>query len=100
MSIIVRRPRLEEFLRRSSRRLLYGRRKTGKTFYVRYVLSGYQYFIVRKGGIIHDPVEDQEIDTRTFIRLLGNRTTLYWMNFVELSPDCLMLFRLVFVVKT
>ena len=69
MSIIIKRPELEEFLRKNGRRLLYGRRKTGKTFYTRYVLRNYQYFIVRKGGSIYDPVNDEEFDTKTFLRI-------------------------------
>ncbi len=69
MSIIVRRRRLEEFLKSSGRRLLYGRRKTGKTFYARYMLKDYNYFIVRRGGLFYDPVEDLSLDVRGFIKL-------------------------------
>ncbi len=69
MGILVKRPQLEEFLKTSGRRLLYGRRKTGKTFYARYVLADYHYYIVRKGGVIYNPVEDLELDTRAFIKI-------------------------------
>lgn len=65
----MRRPLLERFLRGHGRRLLYGRRKTGKTFYARYVLDGYQYFIVRRGGKIYDPDIDEEYDTSVFLRI-------------------------------
>jgi len=86
VSIIVRRPWLEEFLRMSGRRLLYGRRKTGKTFYARYVLPHYQYFIVRKGGIIYDPIEDQELDTRTFIRICRIQDNIIVDEFHRAEP--------------
>ncbi len=69
LGIFIERPRLERFLRAPGRRLLYGRRKTGKTFYARHVLNEYQYFIVRRGGMIYDPVEDQEFDLGSFLRI-------------------------------
>ncbi len=67
--VVVERPRLRRFLEAGGRRLLYGRRKTGKTFYARLVLRGYQYFIVRRGGAIYDPDADEELDTRAFLRI-------------------------------
>lgn len=72
MGIIVRRPRLEGFLRRGGRRLLYGRRKTGKTFYARLALRDYYYYIVRRGGTIYDPAEDYELSLRGFLRECGS----------------------------
>ncbi len=63
------RPWLEAFLGRRGGRLLYGRRKTGKTFYARRVLRDYQYFIVRRGGAIYEPSSGLEVDARVFIRL-------------------------------
>ncbi|RLE65955.1 MAG: hypothetical protein DRJ47_03700 [Thermoprotei archaeon] len=50
MGIIVKRPYLDRFLKIGGRRLLFGRRKTGKTFYARLSLPDYHYFIVRKGA--------------------------------------------------
>ncbi|MEB3759274.1 MAG: AAA family ATPase [Desulfurococcales archaeon] len=69
MSIIIRRPELENFLRTNGRRLLYGRRKTGKTFTARQTLPNYNYYIVRKGGTIYNPEDDIELDTSSFTRL-------------------------------
>ncbi len=66
---IIRRPRLDRFLSSPGRRLLYGRRKTGKTFYARLVLKDYQYFIVRRGGVFYDPLGDQEFDLGVFLRI-------------------------------
>ncbi len=66
---IIHRKSLEEFLKSKGRRLLYGRRKTGKTFYARLVLGDYDYFIVRRGGLFYNPVEDLELDVRSFTRL-------------------------------
>ncbi len=78
MSIVVERPLLRRFLESRGRRLLYGRRKTGKTFYTRHVLRDYTYFIVRPGGAIYDPVEDEELSTGAFLRLCrtGDRIIL------------------------
>ena len=67
--MVVERPGLRRFLEAGGRRLLYGRRKTGKTFYARLVLRDYQYFIVRRGGSIYDPEADEELDTRAFLRI-------------------------------
>ncbi len=71
MSIIVRRPDLERFLRSGGRKLLFGRRKTGKTFYVRFMLPKYKYFIVRRGGMFFDPIEGEEYDLRVFLKVCG-----------------------------
>ncbi len=68
MSIVVQRRVLEEYLNSRGRRLIYGRRKTGKTFYARHVLRNYYYFIVRRGGLFYDPVGDALFDTTSFIR--------------------------------
>ncbi len=66
----VRRGELEYFLRGvSGRRLLYGRRKTGKTFYVRHVLRDHQYFIVRRGGAFYDPTRNEELGLTAFLRV-------------------------------
>ncbi len=73
MGIIVRRPSLEEFLRSGGRRLLYGRRKTGKTFYARLVLPEYKYFIVRRGGLFMDPETGEEFGLGAFLRMCGER---------------------------
>ncbi|ALL00464.1 hypothetical protein Pyrde_0414 [Pyrodictium delaneyi] len=86
MGIIIKRPWLEEFLKQGGRRLLYGRRKTGKTFYTRLVLPDYQYFIVRKGGTIYDPLEDQEIDTRVFLRLCRSEDNIVLDEFHRADP--------------
>ncbi len=86
MGIIVRRPKLEEFLKTSGRRLLYGRRKTGKTFYARYVLANYHYYIVRKGGTIYDPVEDLELDTRAFTRICRIEDNIILDEFHRADP--------------
>ena len=67
--MFVKRPALENFLKTKGRRLLYGRRKTGKTFYVRRVLKDYDYFIVMKGGKIYEPATDTVLDTQSFVRL-------------------------------
>ncbi len=67
--IVVERPRLRKFLGKPGRRLLYGRRKTGKTFYTRHVLRDYSYFIVRRGGSVYEPVEGGEYDAKSFVRL-------------------------------
>lgn len=69
MSIFIRRRGLEEFLKTTGRRLLYGRRKTGKTFYSRRTLGDYDYYIVRRGGIFYDPENQTEYAAREFIQL-------------------------------
>ena len=76
--VVVERPWLARFLLSGGRRMLYGRRKTGKTFYARRVLRDYQYFIVRRGGAIYDPVSDEMLDASGFLRLcrLGERIIL------------------------
>ncbi|AEM39025.1 ATPase [Pyrolobus fumarii 1A] len=78
MRVVVERPWLSRFLLSGGRRLLYGRRKTGKTFYARRVLREYQFFIVRRGGAIYDPVNDETLDVAGFLRLcrLGERIIL------------------------
>ena len=68
MSIIVRRPVLEDFLRRRGRRLLYGRRKTGKTFYTRMTLRDYRYYIVRRDGSFYDPIDDYSAGFASVVR--------------------------------
>ncbi len=67
--MFIRRPVLESFLIAGGRRLLYGRRKTGKTFYARAVLPDHQYFIVMRGGLIYEPDSDTVLDTGAFLRL-------------------------------
>jgi len=69
MSIIIERPFLRRFLLSPGRRLLYGRRKTGKTFYTRHVLQDHEYYIARRGGTIYDPVGDEEISVAALLRL-------------------------------
>ena len=86
MGIVVERPGLREFLLAGGRRLLYGRRKTGKTFYARHVLRDYEYFIVRKGGTIYDPLEDQELDTGAFIRICRREDRVILDEFHRASP--------------
>lgn len=86
MSIIVKRPWLEEFLLMKGRRLLYGRRKTGKTFYARLTLPDYHYFIVRKGGTIYDPLEDQLLDTSMFIRVCRLEDNIILDEFHRANP--------------
>ncbi len=67
--VVVERPWLERFLRQGGMRLLYGRRKTGKTFYARRVLRDHQYFIVMRGGKIYDPEADEVLETSSLLRL-------------------------------
>jgi len=86
VGIIVRRPWLEEFLRQEARRLLYGRRKTGKTFYARLVLPDYHYFIVRRGGVIYDPLEDEEFDSRMFLRICRMEDNIILDEFHRADP--------------
>ncbi len=86
MSIVIKRPWLEEFLKRSGRRLLYGRRKTGKTFYARLVLRDYQYFIVRRGGVVYDPFEDQSFDLSAFLRICRSSDYIIVDEFHRLDP--------------
>jgi hypothetical protein len=69
MGVVVRRWELDEFLGGGGRRLLFGRRKTGKTFYSRLFLRDYDYFIVRRGGSFYDPVSGDELGLRAFLRL-------------------------------
>ena len=86
MSIIVERPWLREFLLQNGKRMLYGRRKTGKTFYTRHVLPHYQYLIVRKGGTIYDPLEDQEFDTRIFLKICRAQDNIILDEFHRAEP--------------
>ncbi len=74
MSIIIKRPDLERFLRNDGRRMLFGRRKTGKTFYARLALPDYKYYIVRRGGKIFDPEEGEEYDLKVFLKLCNDKT--------------------------
>lgn len=70
MVLFVRRAELESFLSGgASRKLLYGRRKTGKTFYVRHILGDRQYFIVRRGGTFYDPISCEEFSLPAFLRV-------------------------------
>jgi len=86
MSIIISRPDLENFLRTSGRRLLYGRRKTGKTFTARHILPHYNYYIVRKGGAIYNPEDDLELDTSSFIRLCQAEENIILDEFHRANP--------------
>jgi len=86
MSIIVERPWLKGFLLQNGRRMLYGRRKTGKTFYTRHILPNYLYFIVRKGGTIYDPFEDQEFDTKFFLRICRAQDSIILDEFHRAEP--------------
>jgi len=72
MGIIVKRPYLDRFLKIGGRRLLFGRRKTGKTFYARLSLPDYHYFIVRKGGLFLDPTTGEDFSLSAFLRLCGD----------------------------
>ncbi len=55
MPIIIRRRTLEErWERTSSRRLVYGRRKTGKSFFVREFTEWDKYYLVGRGGYVWD----------------------------------------------
>jgi len=76
MSIIVERPKLRRFLLSGGRKLVYGRRKTGKTFYTRHVLREHDYYIVRKGGSIYDPISDEEISVPALLRLCRTGTKI------------------------
>ena len=72
MSIIIKRPDLEKFIRGDGRRMLFGRRKTGKTFYARLTLPDYKYYIVRRGGKFFDPEEGEEYDLKVFLKLCND----------------------------
>ncbi len=74
MSIIIKRPELERFLRGEGRRMLFGRRKTGKTFYARLTLPNYKYYIVRRGGKFFDPEDGEEYDLKVFLKLCDDNT--------------------------
>ena len=69
MSIFVEREELEEFLSTGGRKLLYGRRKTGKTFYARRKLRDYEYYIVRRGGLFYNPESQEEYSAHAFIKI-------------------------------
>jgi hypothetical protein len=86
MNIIVERPLLDRFLESGGRRLLYGRRKTGKTFYARYRLQGYRYYITRPGGKIYDPIDDYEIDFRGFLRECRGTNNIILDEFHRADP--------------
>jgi len=86
VSIIIRRPELESFLRTKGRRLLYGRRKTGKTFMAKHILKDYHYYIVRRGGTIYDPAEDLELDTRAFLRICRLEDKIILDEFHRANP--------------
>jgi len=64
MSIIVPRPRIQDYLARGGRRLLYGRRKTGKTFAARHALPDHKYYIVRRNRMFYQPQEGHEAGLR------------------------------------
>ncbi len=64
--MIIKRRELEEVLKKD-RVLLYGRRKTGKTFYTKLKKKDWDYFIVKRGGKFLSE-DGTEFDTRTFIR--------------------------------
>ncbi len=70
MSIIIERPSYRYVLESSKRLIVYGRRKTGKTFYARHVMGDTPYFYIRHGGKIISLDEDVEYDTRQFITVL------------------------------
>ncbi len=54
--------------------MLFGRRKTGKTFYTRFALPDYKYYIVRRGGKFFDPEEGEEYDLKVFLKMCGDKT--------------------------
>jgi len=69
--MFVRREELEIFLDGKGRKLLYGRRKTGKTFYARKKLENYKYFIVEVGGKwVFDPEKRRRYRTEEFLGFL------------------------------
>lgn len=80
---------MEKFLQTTGRRLLYGRRKTGKTFMAKHVLKAYHYYIVRRGGTIYDPAEDLELDTRTFLRICRSEEKVILDEFHRANPKLL-----------
>ena len=47
--------------------LLYGRRKTGKTFYTKLKKKDWEYFIVKRGGLFLSE-DGEEMDVKTFIK--------------------------------
>ncbi len=66
---IIKRRELEEALR-ARWLLLYGRRKTGKTFYVREMGEYSGYFVVTRGKSVVNVDTGEELPEREFIRLL------------------------------
>ena len=86
MGTVVERPLLRRFLLQPGRRLLYGRRKTGKTFYTRHILDDYAYLIVRPGGTIYDPEQDAELDTGAFLRLCRSEPRIVLDEFHRAEP--------------
>ena len=82
----MKRPSLEAFLTARGRRLLYGRRKTGKTFYARKALPDYDYFIVMHGGRIYDPGTDTVLDTQSFLRLCRRGVKIILDEFHRAEP--------------
>ena len=86
MSIIIRRPRLDYALSLSGRKLLYGRRKTGKTFYVRHRLPDFSYYIVRPGGRFLDPNRGEDYDANSFIRICRLESNVVIDEFHRAEP--------------
>jgi len=64
VGIVIPRPRIQDYLAGGGRRLLYGRRKTGKTFIARQTLPDHKYYIVRRNRRFYQPEEDYEAGLR------------------------------------
>ena len=69
--IIITRHELDEVLK-GKRVLLFGRRKTGKTFYTRYRKKDWDYYIFTRGGNVLEWSTKEILDLRTFMRTVGH----------------------------
>ncbi len=73
--VFVRRLALESILG-EDRVLLFGRRKTGKTFYVVKRKPDWRYFLVRRDGRFWDPKRNRVYDVNTFLEIWDEKTVV------------------------
>ena len=73
--IIITRPELDRVLERN-KILLFGRRKTGKTFYSRYKKQGWEYYIFTRGGNVLEWSTKETLDMRTFMRTVSHKNSV------------------------
>ncbi|NPA76671.1 MAG: ATP-binding protein [Candidatus Diapherotrites archaeon] len=69
--IIITRPELDRVLE-GEKILLFGRRKTGKTFYSRYKKNNWEYYIFTRGGNVLEWSTKETLDLRTFMRTVNH----------------------------